>query len=113
MAFDGFTPGAPSRGIIWFAGGGGTSQAYKTVFGRDPDVALNHWPTAVMAHQRHHPRTAHFCADAFDLEFTADGTPVSITDQTHMTGNMVPRHMAAAHIAANVPGAGLQQEIAA
>lgn len=56
------------RGIIWFAGGGGTSQAYKTVFGQDPDVALNHWWTAVEAHRRHHPATAHFCADAFEID---------------------------------------------
>ena len=58
----------PLRGVIWFAGGGGTSQAYKAVFGQDPDVALNHWWTAVQAHRRHHPQTAHFCADAFEIE---------------------------------------------
>ena len=40
----------------------------------------------------------------FDLERTAPDErgvehPISITDQTHMTGNMVPKHMAEAHMA--------------
>lgn len=56
------------RNIVWFAGGGGSSEAIKQAFGADPDAALNHWPTAIAAHQRHFPATDHYCADAFDIE---------------------------------------------
>lgn len=55
------------RRINWFAGGGGTSEGMALAFGEGPDAALNHWPTAVFAHMRHHPDTVHYCAGAEDV----------------------------------------------
>ncbi|MDP1738894.1 MAG: DNA cytosine methyltransferase [Caulobacter sp.] len=61
---------APARGrrINWFAGGGLTSRAMRAVFGEDPDAALNHWPTAVYSHMRHHPGTQHFISDVWEVD---------------------------------------------
>ncbi|MBX3482519.1 DNA cytosine methyltransferase [Phenylobacterium sp.] len=56
------------RSVVGFAGGGGSSVAWKMATGWDPDVAMNHWMTAVCAHQRHFPQTEHHCADIFDVD---------------------------------------------
>lgn len=58
---------ARKRRIVWFAGGGGSSEGMKLAYGEGPDAALNHWPVAVYAHMRHNPGTDHYCADAFDV----------------------------------------------
>jgi DNA (cytosine-5)-methyltransferase 1 len=54
--------------VVGFAGGGGSSVAIKLALGVDPDLAMNHWLTAVLAHQRHFPQTEHHCADIFDVD---------------------------------------------
>jgi DNA (cytosine-5)-methyltransferase 1 len=65
--FDAELPSEP-KAVIGFAGGGGSSAAYKAATGRDPDAALNHWILAVLAHQRNHPATEHHCADIFEAD---------------------------------------------
>lgn len=60
--------GGKPRAVVGFAGGGGSSVAWKMATGWDPDVAMNHWMTAVCAHQRHFPETEHHCADIFDVD---------------------------------------------
>lgn len=55
------------RNVVWFAGGGGSSEAIRRALGCAPDVALNHWPVAIGAHMRHFPQTRHYCAGAFDV----------------------------------------------
>lgn len=60
-------PGRP-RSVIGFAGGGGSSVAFKLATGLDPDVAMNHWLTAVLAHQRHFPETDHRWADIHEVD---------------------------------------------
>jgi site-specific DNA-cytosine methylase len=65
--FDAEIPSEP-KAVIGFAGGGGSSAAYKAATGRDPDAALNHWILAVLAHQRNHPATEHHCADIFEAD---------------------------------------------
>ncbi|NUP08362.1 MAG: DNA cytosine methyltransferase [Polyangiaceae bacterium] len=42
-----------------FSGAGGISGAQRNVHGRDPDVAINHWETAVRVHEVNHPGTLH------------------------------------------------------
>lgn len=51
--------------LVWFAGGGGSSQGFRQAMGRDPDYALNHNPTALRMHEVNHPRTTHLFSDAF------------------------------------------------
>lgn len=46
-----------------FAGGGGTSEGLKWATGRDPDVAVNHDPHAVVMHKINHPGTRHLVCD--------------------------------------------------
>jgi site-specific DNA-cytosine methylase len=41
-----------------FAGGGGWSEGKRRATGRSPDVAVNHWPTAIDMHGANHPSTA-------------------------------------------------------
>lgn len=65
---DGTTFPGRARSVIGFAGGGGSSVAFKMATGWDPDFAMNHWMTAVLAHQRHFPATEHHCADVFDVD---------------------------------------------
>ena len=60
-------PGA-WKSVIGFAGGGGSSVALKLATGCDPDVAMNHWMTAVRAHQRHFPLTEHHCTDVWETD---------------------------------------------
>lgn len=54
--------------VVGFAGGGGSSEAIRLALNCDPDLAMNHWLTAVLAHQRHFPKTEHYCADIFDFD---------------------------------------------
>lgn len=60
----------PDFGLIvdLFAGGGGASEGIKSVFGRDPDVAVNHDPYAISMHQVNHRDTLHFTADVFEID---------------------------------------------
>lgn len=60
----------PNFGLIvdLFAGGGGASEGIKSVFGRDPDVAVNHDPDAIAMHQVNHRDTLHFTADVFEVD---------------------------------------------
>jgi DNA (cytosine-5)-methyltransferase 1 len=53
---------------VGFAGGGGSSAWRQAGAGVRPDLAMNHWLTAVLAHQRHFPETEHHCADIFDVD---------------------------------------------
>jgi len=54
--------------VVGFAGGGGSSVAIRMALGVAPDLAMNHWLTAVLAHQRHFPETEHHCADIFEVD---------------------------------------------
>lgn len=56
------------RKIVGFAGGGGSSVAVRMALNCDPDMAMNHWLVAVLAHHRHFPNTDHHCADVFDVD---------------------------------------------
>lgn len=53
----------PGLGIVWFAGGGGSSEGLREA-GYDPDYALNHNGTALAMHQVNHPACVHLCDDA-------------------------------------------------
>lgn len=48
-----------------FAGGGGASEGFVKVFGRDPDFAINHDPEALAMHAANHPKTKHLVDDVF------------------------------------------------
>ncbi|HSN25802.1 MAG TPA: DNA cytosine methyltransferase [Kofleriaceae bacterium] len=49
-----------------FAGAGGASEGIRRALGRDPDVAVNHWSTAIAVHARNHGGR-HFIEDVFDV----------------------------------------------
>lgn len=49
--------------IDGFAGGGGASTGIAQAIGRDPDIAVNHSPTAIAIHRANHPDTTHYCQD--------------------------------------------------
>jgi DNA (cytosine-5)-methyltransferase 1 len=61
---------APVRPIdvVYFAGAGGSSEAYRLALGRHPDVALNHNAVAIGVHMFNCPETEHFIADVFDID---------------------------------------------
>lgn len=63
---------APARPIdvVYFAGAGGSSEAYRLALGRHPDVALNHNAVAIGVHMFNCPETEHFIADVFDIDPT-------------------------------------------
>jgi len=50
-----------------FAGGGGASVAIREALGREPDVAINHWSTALAVHKTNHPATRHLEADLWEV----------------------------------------------
>lgn len=50
--------------VIGFAGGGGSSNAARKAYGRDPDVAINHDPDAIKMHAANHPSCLHLQANA-------------------------------------------------
>ncbi len=58
----------PFIDVVYFAGAGGSSEAYRLALGRDPDIALNHNSTALSVHQVNFPNTEHFVADVFDVD---------------------------------------------
>ncbi|MFZ3008549.1 MAG: DNA cytosine methyltransferase [Phenylobacterium sp.] len=61
--------GAPGKlKVIGFAGGGGSSEAMRQALNCDPDLAMNHWQVAVLAHMRHFPFTEHACADVWQVD---------------------------------------------
>ena len=51
-----------------FCGGGGASEGIKMAIGRDPDVAINHDPEAVVMHQANHPGTKHYCQSIYRVD---------------------------------------------
>lgn len=55
---------AAGLNIVWFAGGGGSSEGMAEA-GFAPDYALNHNGTALAMHQVNHPSCVHLCDDAF------------------------------------------------
>ena len=56
--------------VVYFAGCGGSSEAYKIALGKHPDVALNHNEIAIGVHMANCPDTEHFVADVFDVDPT-------------------------------------------
>jgi len=54
--------------VVYFAGAGGSSEAYKIALGKHPDVALNHNATAIGVHMANCPETEHLIADVFDID---------------------------------------------
>lgn len=56
--------------VVYFAGAGGSSEAYRIALGKHPDVALNHNPVAIGVHMLNCPETEHFVADVFDIDPT-------------------------------------------
>lgn len=58
----------PPIDVVYFAGAGGSSEAYKIALGKHPDVALNHNPTAIGVHMHNCPETEHLIADVFDID---------------------------------------------
>ena len=51
-----------------FAGGGGASDGKRRATGRSPDVAVNHWPTAIDMHSANHADCIHLCEDVTDVD---------------------------------------------
>ena len=66
------SPAASPDGIdvIYFAGVGGSSEAYELALLKSPDVALNHKSVAIGVHMANHPTTEHLIADVFDIDPT-------------------------------------------
>lgn len=63
-----------------FAGAGGASCGIRAALGRDPDVAVNHSPTALAIHEANHPDTLHLAADVWEVDprETAGGKDVEL-----------------------------------
>lgn len=63
-----------------FAGAGGASCGIRAALGRDPDVAVNHSPTALAIHEANHPDTLHLAADVWEVDprETAQGRDVEL-----------------------------------
>jgi DNA (cytosine-5)-methyltransferase 1 len=60
---------APDELVVdYFAGGGGASTGIEEAIGRPIDIALNHDPEAVAMHAANHPRTKHYCKDAWEAD---------------------------------------------
>ena len=51
-----------------FAGFGGASLALEQAYGRDVDLAINHWDKAIEYHTRNHPGTKHEHSDVFEVD---------------------------------------------
>lgn len=63
-----------------FAGGGGASLGIRRAVGREPDVAINHDPPAIIMHARNHRGTKHFCKNVWDVppREATGGRPVGL-----------------------------------
>ncbi len=59
---------SPDLDVVYFAGVGGSSEAYRMALGKHPDVALNHSDTALAVHEANFPDTEHFVSDVFDVD---------------------------------------------
>ena len=53
--------------LVWFAGGGGSSEGARQALGKSVDYALNHNPVALAMHEANSPETMHLCADVWDV----------------------------------------------
>lgn len=51
-----------------FAGGGGASTGMAAALGRSPDLAINHWGTALAVHAANHPSTRHAVEDIWKVD---------------------------------------------
>lgn len=51
-----------------FAGGGGASEALRVALGRDPDICINHDPTAIGMHAANHPFARHLTTDVWQAD---------------------------------------------
>jgi len=62
-----------------FAGGGGASLGISRAY-REPDVAVNHNPTAIAVHEINHPNTMHYTCDVFEVDpvVATGGRPVGV-----------------------------------
>lgn len=58
----------PPVDVVYFAGLGGSSEAYREALGKDPDVAINHWDVALAVHQVNHPGTECHVSDVFEAD---------------------------------------------
>lgn len=65
--------------IDLFAGAGGASLGLARAY-REPDVAVNHNPTAIALHRANHPNTEHFTCDVFEIDpvVATKGRPVGV-----------------------------------
>lgn len=63
-----------------FAGGGGASLGIEMALGRSPDIAINHDAEAIAMHKANHPRTTHYCEDAWRVNpiVACGGRPVGL-----------------------------------
>lgn len=66
--------------VDYFAGGGGASTGIAQALGRAPDVAVDHWATALDTHAANHPTTLHMRDDVWRVRPRRDipGGPVGI-----------------------------------
>lgn len=62
-----------------FAGGGGASLGIARAY-REPDIAVNHNPTAIAVHTVNHPTTTHLTCDVFEVDpvQATGGRPVGV-----------------------------------
>ena len=51
-----------------FAGGGGMSEAMRSVHGKSPEFAINHDPIAIQTHEQNHPECMHFCCGIQEVD---------------------------------------------
>lgn len=54
--------------VVYFAGVGGSSDAYDIALGTHPHIALNHKVEALGVHMANFPNTEHLIADVFDID---------------------------------------------
>ena len=80
-----------------FAGAGGSSLGAELA-GLTVVAAVNHWPVAVRSHEANHPRSQHYCEDAFVVDpYKLPAHDVllaspSCTGHTRARGKDLPRH---------------------
>lgn len=65
-----FVPSTGLRAVDLFAGWGGFTLGANAA-GVDVVYAANHWPLAVEAHARNHPKTIHVCQDLRQADWSA------------------------------------------